>query len=55
VGGEPRPADDVSEIGWFPPDRIELDQLAFANGREAIACWRRTPPRAPETGGAGPA
>jgi 8-oxo-dGTP diphosphatase len=53
VGGEPRPADDVSEIGWFPPDRIELDQVAFANGREAIACWRRRSPRAAETGGAG--
>jgi 8-oxo-dGTP diphosphatase len=37
VGGEQRPADDVSEIGWFPLDRIQLEQVAFANGREAIA------------------
>ena len=44
VGGEPRPADDVSEIGWFALDRIELQQVAFANGREAIARWLGKPP-----------
>ncbi len=36
-GGVERAADDVSEIGWFPLDSIPLEQVAFANGREAIA------------------
>lgn len=37
VGGEPRPADDVAELGWFGPD--ELPEVAFASGREALRIW----------------
>ena len=38
IEGDPVPADDVDELGWFslatlPPD----DQLAFRNTREALA------------------
>jgi ADP-ribose pyrophosphatase YjhB (NUDIX family) len=36
VGGVERAADDVSEIGWFPLSEIPLQEVAFANGREAI-------------------
>lgn len=41
IGGEQRPADDVSEIGWFAPEQIDLGQIAFTNGREAIAATVR--------------
>ena len=37
VGGEPRPADDVAELGWFGPD--ELPAVAFATGRRALELW----------------
>jgi len=42
AGGEPRPADDVSELRWFdagalPPD----DELAFPNVAEALRAWAR--------------
>jgi 8-oxo-dGTP diphosphatase len=38
VGGIERPADDVSEIGWFSASALPpLDQIAFQNGRDAIA------------------
>jgi ADP-ribose pyrophosphatase YjhB (NUDIX family) len=36
VGGDEAPADDVSEIGWFPLDSLPLGETAFPNGREAI-------------------
>jgi ADP-ribose pyrophosphatase YjhB (NUDIX family) len=37
VGGTERPADDVSEIGWFTAAALPpLKQIAFENGREAI-------------------
>lgn len=39
LGGDPRPADDVAELGWFGPD--ELPAVAFASGREALEIWRR--------------
>ena len=38
VGGEPRPADDVAELGWFGRD--ELPAVAFATGREALSMWK---------------
>jgi 8-oxo-dGTP diphosphatase len=41
VSGEQRPADDVSEIGWFELAEIPLQEVAFANGREAIATFVR--------------
>jgi ADP-ribose pyrophosphatase YjhB (NUDIX family) len=41
AGGRERPADDVSEIGWFPLDALPLAEIAFENGREAIAALLR--------------
>ena len=35
-GGAEAPADDVSEIGWFPLDEVPTAEIAFANGRQAI-------------------
>ena len=40
-GGEPRPADDVSELGWFAPDQLPGDdELAFNCVALALAAWR---------------
>jgi len=36
-GGTEEPADDVSEIGWFPLDEVPLAEIAFENGRRALA------------------
>lgn len=36
AGGEEAPADDVTEIGWFPLDDVPVDEIAFENGRDAI-------------------
>ena len=41
LSGDERPADDVSEIGWFPLAEIPLHEVAFANGREAIVTFVR--------------
>ena len=35
-GGAEAPADDVSEIGWFPLDGMPMAEIAFPNGRQAI-------------------
>jgi ADP-ribose pyrophosphatase YjhB (NUDIX family) len=40
VAGEPRPADDVAELGWFAPEALP-EQVAFASGRQALATWQR--------------
>jgi 8-oxo-dGTP diphosphatase len=41
VGGEPMPADDVSEIGWFLPDQLPAPpDLAFDNVPRVLAAWR---------------
>jgi 8-oxo-dGTP diphosphatase len=37
AGGEQRAADDVSEIGWQPPDEVDPAQVAFACCRQALA------------------
>lgn len=37
TGGTEQPADDVSEIGWFPLGDVPLDEIAFENGRRAIS------------------
>jgi len=35
--GEPRPADDVAELAWFPADRLPArDEFAFANTVELL-------------------
>jgi 8-oxo-dGTP diphosphatase len=39
VVGEPRPADDLTAVGWFAPD--DLPELAFAHDRSIIAEWMR--------------
>jgi ADP-ribose pyrophosphatase YjhB (NUDIX family) len=41
LSGDERPADDVSEIGWFPLAEVPLHEVAFANGREAIVTFVR--------------
>jgi 8-oxo-dGTP diphosphatase len=37
--GDPRPADDVSELGWFRPDELPLDAIAFDNGAAGLRIW----------------
>ena len=34
--GAEAPADDVSEICWFPLDGVPMAEIAFPNGRQAI-------------------
>jgi 8-oxo-dGTP diphosphatase len=42
TGGEPAPADDVSELGWFAADELPTDdELAFACIGLALAAWRQ--------------
>ena len=41
AGGEPAPADDVSELGWFSADELPPDdELAFACIGSALEAWR---------------
>ena len=41
VAGEPRPADDVSELGWFAPAELPApDEGAFVNSVEILDAWR---------------
>ena len=41
VGGEARPADDVSELRWFARDELPAaEDLAFTNVREVVSAWR---------------
>jgi ADP-ribose pyrophosphatase YjhB (NUDIX family) len=41
VGGEPAPADDVSELRWFGPDELPSDdELAFENVALVLSAWR---------------
>jgi 8-oxo-dGTP diphosphatase len=35
VGGEPRPADDVASLRWFPLDALP-DRIAFTHCRELL-------------------
>lgn len=41
-----QPKDDVSELAWFAPDALPLEDFSFENGKQAIADWRarRAPP-----------
>ena len=40
VGGEPAPADDVAELGWFGPDSLPgEDELAFDHVKDVVAAW----------------
>ena len=41
VGGEPRAADDVSELGWFAREELPRDdEFAFDCVARALAAWR---------------
>jgi ADP-ribose pyrophosphatase YjhB (NUDIX family) len=41
LGGEPRAADDVSELGWFAADELPpTDELAFENVPLVLSAWR---------------
>lgn len=41
VSGELTPADDVSELRWFAPDRLpRAEELAFPNTVQLLALWR---------------
>jgi ADP-ribose pyrophosphatase YjhB (NUDIX family) len=41
VSGEPRAADDVSDVRWFEPDELPPgDELAFSCVALALAAWR---------------
>lgn len=39
VGGELRPGDDASEVGFFGPDELP-DDIAFGTHRRVLAQWR---------------
>jgi ADP-ribose pyrophosphatase YjhB (NUDIX family) len=41
AGGDERPADDVTEIGWFEPASIDPASLAFACCRDALVTFVR--------------
>jgi 8-oxo-dGTP diphosphatase len=41
TGGEPEPADDVTELGWFAPDELPApDELAF-HISDVLSAWRK--------------
>jgi ADP-ribose pyrophosphatase YjhB (NUDIX family) len=41
LSGAPKPADDVSELGWFRPEELPPDEeFAFRNVTPAIRAWR---------------
>lgn len=39
TGGEPEPADDVTELGWFSPDELPAD-VAFDHIPAVLSAWR---------------
>ena len=39
VSGEPVPNDDVSEAGWFSPDQVPWDALAFETTDRFLRSW----------------
>ena len=42
VGGEPRAADDVSDLRWFPPEELPpASELAFDCVAKALGAWRQ--------------
>jgi ADP-ribose pyrophosphatase YjhB (NUDIX family) len=39
--GDLEPADDVSELRWFAPEKLPpASEIAFRNGAEALGVWR---------------
>lgn len=42
LGGEPAPADDISEIRWFAPGELPSpDEIAFPSVAEIVDLWRK--------------
>jgi ADP-ribose pyrophosphatase YjhB (NUDIX family) len=39
VGGEERPADDVSELRWFAPAELPWSELAFTVNEKVLSAW----------------
>ncbi len=40
IGGQPAPADDVAELGWFAPDSVPGEgELAFNHVQDVVAEW----------------
>jgi 8-oxo-dGTP diphosphatase len=47
TGGDPEPADDVSELRWFERDELPArDELAFENVPLVLAAWQQHAQRA---------
>jgi ADP-ribose pyrophosphatase YjhB (NUDIX family) len=43
VEGDPRAADDVSELAWFAPSELPArDAFAFSNSVEILDAWQRS-------------
>jgi 8-oxo-dGTP diphosphatase len=43
VSGEPRAADDVSELAWFAPSELpRAEEFAFRSSVEILDAWRAT-------------
>ena len=40
VDGTPKPSDDVSELRWFAPGDVPIDELAFEHIEQVISTWR---------------
>jgi NAD+ diphosphatase len=41
LSGEPAPADDVADFGWFAPDELpQTGEFAFRNSVQALETWR---------------
>jgi 8-oxo-dGTP diphosphatase len=40
VAGTLKPSDDVSELRWFAPDDVPIDELAFEHIEQVISTWR---------------
>jgi ADP-ribose pyrophosphatase YjhB (NUDIX family) len=38
--GTPEPSDDVAEFGWFGPDDVPADELAFEHIPDVLSAWR---------------
>jgi mutator protein MutT len=45
--GEPRAADDLSELAWYPV--ADLPELAFPRDRQILAAWRASIRDAPDS------
>ena len=38
--GTPQPADDVTELRWFGPEEVPVDELAFEHITDVLSAWR---------------